>query len=189
MGAGCPRTQGIEVGRLGTASEPEKHFLSSLRELTYSLGLCFFPCTVVTEEKAWANYIWGCLWHLAGAHQRMCITFTTMISKSLWREFSGQGMNGLDCVKGKGLVACQEKSPGLVIKSPHTHTPHLLLCSMELLCPNLLLEPFHKLNSRQDYSSSPTPQGCQIFCGRKDVLWYRRKMVWDKSVFYQLCFK
>lgn len=52
VGAGCPRTQGIEVGRLGTASEPEKHFLSSLRELTYSLGLCFFPCTVVTEEKA-----------------------------------------------------------------------------------------------------------------------------------------
>lgn len=41
--------------------------------------------------------------------------------KSLWREFSGQGMNGLDCVKGKDLFACQERSPGLVVKS-HTHT-------------------------------------------------------------------
>lgn len=50
MGAGCPRTQGIEVGRLGSASEPEKHFLSSLRELTYSLGLCFFPCKQKTAE-------------------------------------------------------------------------------------------------------------------------------------------
>lgn len=50
MGAGCPRTWGSEVGRLGTASEPEKRFLSSLRELTYSPGLCFFPCKQKTVE-------------------------------------------------------------------------------------------------------------------------------------------
>lgn len=81
-------------------------------------------------------------------------------------SFLDKGRTVLTVLKGNtSLDACPERLPGLVRIPPHTSLTALF--NGAFLCPNLVLEPFQKLSSREDYSRSPSPRGCQIFYGRK----------------------